>query len=1130
MESITSKIGLPFRQTNACFHLSNRPNPMIQSSPNNPLPKQGFALVISLSLMAFVILLLVSISSLIKVQVQRSVTDQSVTEARMNAMLGLQVALGQLQKAAGADQRVSAQSFISDTSTTDVQATTLSQPYWTQIWNTTATSGDPAWPITLVSGTAPDPATGPDLSNAINIIDTATLGTVTADDKRIVTVEKESIEANRGINGKYAWWVGDEGVKASIQSYIPEANEPWLHPNRFNPQVTFPELDVLYEKDPEENRSPASERLVSRQQTMALSVAAGTTLGSNYHDYTILTENLLTDVVNGGFKKNLTAALNAEGTSDETEFNKLLNDPLNSGGEQIFPPQLTGVATTAPAEPDPGGPKWRQLASFFQNRVDLDVDAIATVRPQTDDETGVYPVLQMAQIYFYAALTETGTPNEAHVRYIIAPIVTLWNPYNTRLELNGGRVDFMQNLNGNSTLIHARWQEAGVDQEAQITANWYDTLDIPMYLPDVVFEPGETKMFSVNEHQLYENETSTLSEGIHFGFGFYRDWTGVTVPIEGTDSSGNPVPTELAITLDRQPQNAIWSLWANNVPGFSPFPTSYPSGNKLQEIGCQYTIFMGKPTSASGSTWAKDGNGDFIHNWSEHYTPSIINDTTTPAVSFFPAYGYKTAMHLPNSSVIPSHSVSAISNTILQQFPWLVFSNPRATQLFGDEQWNYPVTGNFGIQNITAPTVFLKSLTDAQTAYLTAHDSTGSKAYTGYSDTQGVDELVLYDLPRNDVPIYSLGAFSQAPLAEPVTEEWKPLRRATESGTTIIATRSYSWRPSYLIGSSWADPRIPSTATHNQYLPDSAHNGSKVNYDLPTLLNRNLWDRYFLTGMEVDNGEYGYIHPVTSSTNDPNLLTYDQAAPLLKLSGGFNINSTSVEAWEALIAATWNTQIPDAASSTDRAPYIRNWYPRGGDAGTGGGGVMNVNANVGYRQLTQNEITALAQAIVQQVKRRGPFLSLADFVNRSVNSSDLQLRLTGALQAAIDSTTLNQNLSTPNVSDSDLDSVITDQLQTPEAYNNALVAGIPGYFSQMDLLARLGQILTPRSDTFVIRAYGETIDPISNRISASAWVEATVQRTTQRISGNIQDTGTGSINDFGRRFEIVSLRWLNEKQ
>ena len=62
----------------------------------------------------------------------------------------------------------------------------------------------------------------------------------------------------------------------------------------------------------------------------------------------------------------------------------------------------------------------------------------------------------------------------------------------------------------------------------------------------------------------------------------------------------------------------------------------------------------------------------------------------------------------------------------------------------------------------------------------------------------------------------------------------------------------------------------------------------------------------------------------------------------------------------------------------------------------------------GHRELTPDEIHRLAVAIVDEVKLRGPFLSLADFVNRRL-AEDETGRM-GALQAAIEKAGLNSSL------------------------------------------------------------------------------------------------------------------------
>ena len=72
----------------------------------------GFALVIALGLMAFVLLLLLSITTLVRVESQGAAIQMQRLQAEQAALLGLNLALGELQKAAGSDTRVTAPADI----------------------------------------------------------------------------------------------------------------------------------------------------------------------------------------------------------------------------------------------------------------------------------------------------------------------------------------------------------------------------------------------------------------------------------------------------------------------------------------------------------------------------------------------------------------------------------------------------------------------------------------------------------------------------------------------------------------------------------------------------------------------------------------------------------------------------------------------------------------------------------------------------------------------------------------------------------------------------------------------------------------------------------------------------------
>ena len=94
------------------------------------------------------------------------------------------------------------------------------------------------------------------------------------------------------------------------------------------------------------------------------------------------------------------------------------------------------------------------------------------------------------------------------------------------------------------------------------------------------------------------------------------------------------------------------------------------------------------------------------------------------------------------------------------------------------------------------------------------------------------------------------------------------------------------------------------------------------------------------------------------------------------------------------------------------------------------------------------------------------------------------------------------------------------------------------FLTQADLLTSLGPVLTPRSDTFIIRAYGDVQNPTTTpaTVGARAWCEAVVQRLPEYMDASMSSqtdlstapasTATTTNQAFGRRFRIVSFRWL----
>jgi hypothetical protein len=296
-----------------------------------------------------------------------------------------------------------------------------------------------------------------------------------------------------------------------------------------------------------------------------------------------------------------------------------------------------------------------------------------------------------------------------------------------------------------------------------------------------------------------------------------------------------------------------------------------------------------------------------------------------------------------------------------------------------------------------------------------------------------------------------------------------------------------------------------------------------------------------------------------------NLRDMDKAAANLLLNGAFNVNSTSIDAWRSLLSSLSGNDLSiyDATAQTTVTltaaqllnPLSRFWSATG-----------NTQLNTpwcGVRALSDAQVTELATRIVAEVKTRGPFLSMADFLNRRLGSSSTDLTRAGTLQAAIDKTSpdinacakvvpsgaathadtvypavsvpANQNAAKSLVMMSlPLTANMNDASSTAGATWKTSV-GAPGYLMQQDLVQAFSPVLAARSDTFVIRTYGETVNPVTQKVEAKAYGEAVVQRlpdymdqTAVAGADEVAPASAGTTNQtFGRRFKVVSFRWLS---
>ncbi|MEI6178852.1 MAG: hypothetical protein WCS43_18310, partial [Verrucomicrobiota bacterium] len=97
--------------------------------------KPGFALAVTLCLMVLLVVLVVGLLTLASVALRTSSQSQAIAAAQCNARMGLLIAIGELQKSLGIDQRISAPAGILDPNPDSTDESGLAIPHLTGVWN-----------------------------------------------------------------------------------------------------------------------------------------------------------------------------------------------------------------------------------------------------------------------------------------------------------------------------------------------------------------------------------------------------------------------------------------------------------------------------------------------------------------------------------------------------------------------------------------------------------------------------------------------------------------------------------------------------------------------------------------------------------------------------------------------------------------------------------------------------------------------------------------------------------------------------------------------------------------------------------------------------------------------------------
>ncbi len=246
--------------------------------------ERGFALVLTLTLVALLVLAVYALTALARINSRIAESTSQQTAARQNALLAFDVAFGALQRQAGPDARVTGMAGVSGQ---PVQSTFRQ---WAGVWNGTPS---PTW---LVSGAVGSES--PSLSGSrLTIVSSGSVGNPTD------TTDQEPVEVGlidlpgsdaQGFSakmGQIAYWVGDEGVKVS--AVISDDEE---QPSGVSAAGIRPNFRILISAayDP---AAPINTSVISLEQLKVR--VSGFSLGPSFHSLTRTHYALASTAANG---------------------------------------------------------------------------------------------------------------------------------------------------------------------------------------------------------------------------------------------------------------------------------------------------------------------------------------------------------------------------------------------------------------------------------------------------------------------------------------------------------------------------------------------------------------------------------------------------------------------------------------------------------------------------------------------------------------------------------------------------------------------------------------------------------------------------------------------------------------
>lgn len=298
----------------------------------------GFALMVALGIMSFVLIVILGLSTLVQVNSKITSSEKNLATAKQNALFALNLAIGDLQNEMGPDQRISATASILDEFPETEVIDGVNNPYWTGAWNSndslegnlvnqvvsnnrSFSDGKPShfrrWLIsTPINGQSMSPKESiffaknfnKNAKNAVLMVGAGTVGGESTEENSVY-VPRQIINKQQENENGYAYWVGDEGVKTRIAGSPPEKIKTDLEQILNVNNAGSPRLNAIDGFANAEDISEQSDKILTLGTAQfALNQALGgntDTFKNKFHSLSAFSRGLMVDVKNGGVRKDL---------------------------------------------------------------------------------------------------------------------------------------------------------------------------------------------------------------------------------------------------------------------------------------------------------------------------------------------------------------------------------------------------------------------------------------------------------------------------------------------------------------------------------------------------------------------------------------------------------------------------------------------------------------------------------------------------------------------------------------------------------------------------------------------------------------------------------------------------------